>query len=907
MGSAERLPITKRGGSALVPPRAGDYNGLGMSFIGRKLRAPWIGALLAPAFLGAALLGACTVLPPVSDPVPEAASEALVEAQAYLRTNAPGRSALAREAARRAHGYAPDWVAPRRLLDDLDREDLLSVETLRAHLAALEEQPNDAGLHYLAGRLLGRDGGEHFRQALGLDPGLAWAHHGVAWEASAHGRFDRAVAREKAALSRARDTWERSYFTSALARFLAARGQRDEARALLQQRQTEDDVTPGDRVALGVQSVLLGLDTLERGARLAAYAEGLALLREAELTDAEVDRLVRRMRQVGSYEDGRELELLGALDMGGGAARDRWRAEVMLDRSPTPLALGLLERSFRERELMAPSGPLLRAARFAAAQFAPAVEAWLADLPGIVLQEEGLPSDPQLREVVHSVRRLAAEAQGSESPFGPPDRLAELGDALNDAGWFREARSVAGWLAASDLERGLAIERRALAGQELLESLRRLIYDMDLEPSQNVASASRRPNTSEDDRSTERSAVSSAGSAQPGRRIDDLDGLLTAMAPLFSRAHTALGGETDPERVRSALEHSPRLAYGPIGALIHPGPRFSETDQKVGRGTDGATVPGLAREMDRLSRFALVGQVLGGGGPDAAVLTRLEASRRSGEHLGVPWGGTVVWCEGADVLGRASRAGARISGAALHEGFWVDIDAVREDRAGWNALRRRFVTGDAEGDVARVERVLATRGLRIEPGSAKSKRQARRQTGALLDEGLRVRLAVLADRGEAGAEHLGLITLDELVDVTAVHEQGHLTDRSRFLPLGKNLGSALRLLIQAGLSPSGIVEQLEYRAQLIAMCSVDDPRIPLSQILDASELGLGGGTAHGAAYSDLLVDWIGVLGRAYDRAPEGWPELDPNHTLVHQLHWLGAERVREVSLALAQERGMVRD
>lgn len=872
------------------------------------------GALLGLCgLLGLALGPGCHSVPPPADPVPTEASAALGEAQVLLRSAGPAQpdaEVLAREAAERAARLAPDWVAPRRMLDDLDRTELLSVETLRRHLIERSATPDDAGLHYLVGRLRGRAGGDDFRRALELDPGLAWAHHGVAWDASARGRFDQAVARERSALARARDTWERSYFTSALARFLVARGQPDAARALLQERLTQAEVRPADRITLSVQAVLIGFDMLDRAVRYSSYARGLELLRDEELADAEVDRLVRRMRQVGSKDDPDELELQAALSSLGGSARDRWRAEILLDRSPTPLALGLLERSFEERSLSGPSGPLLRAARFAAAQFEPAVEGWLADLPTVVLDEDGLPRDARLREVVLRTRRLALDAKqgggdvdGTPTPFGPPERLAELGEALNDAGWFRESRSVAGWLAVHDLDRALAIETRALAGQELIESLRRLIYDLDLGPKRDVASASRRPTP--EGSSGAANAARADDAVRVVRRIDDLDDLLAAMAPLFSRANQSLGGETDVERVRTMLSHSPRMAYGPVGALIHPGPRFSATDQAQGRGTDGASVPGLAKEMDRLARFALVGQVLGGGGPDAAVLTRLSAVERTGTHLGVPWGGTVVWCEGADVLGRASRAGARISGAALHEGYWVDIDAVREDLRLWEALRRSFDSGDVDRDRARVERVLATRGLTVS-GSAKSRRQQRRSTTALLDESQRVRLAILEDRAEPG-EFLGHVDLDELVHVTAVHEEGHLTDRSRFLPLGKNLGGAFNFLVQAGFSPRGIVEQLEYRAQLVALCAARDPRIPLAQILDAAEPGGGSATAHGAAYRELFVDWLATLERLYDRDAGRFPELDAEHTLAHQLHHLDPERVREVSRALAKARGMARD
>src|SRR5690606_24947708 len=131
--------------------------------------------------------------------------------------------------------------------------------------------------------------------------------------------------------------------------------------------------------------------------------------------------------------------------------RDRWRADLLLDQRPSPLALGLLRRA----EDTARSAPLLRAARFAAGQFELGVEEWLADLPRVVVDEQGLPKDARLKSVVELGRALGHG--------GGADALARFGDALLEAGWFREARAVAARLAIEDLDRALALEDQAAA------------------------------------------------------------------------------------------------------------------------------------------------------------------------------------------------------------------------------------------------------------------------------------------------------------------------------------------------------------------------------------------------------------------------------------------------------------
>jgi hypothetical protein len=41
--------------------------------------------------------------------------------------------------------------------------------------------------------------------------------------------------------------------------------------------------------------------------------------------------------------------------------------------------------------------------------------------------------------------------------------------------------------------------------------------------------------------------------------------------------------------------------------------------------------------------------------------------------------------------------------------------------------------------------------------------------------------------------------------------------------------------------------------------------------------------------------------------PSNWPELSPDHTLLHQLQRLGPEKVRMLGLELARVEGLVAD
>jgi len=395
---------------------------------------------------------------------------------------------------------------------------------------------------------------------------------------------------------------------------------------------------------------------------------------------------------------------------------------------------------------------------------------------------------------------------------------------------------------------------------------------------------------------------SEAAAARYSTTVRDLHGMLNAMAPAVARSQSLLGGETDQERVARALARSPMLEYASVGAIVHPGPWFSEEDEERDLGIAGEPVPGLAALLAGLGRFGVFGQMSGGGGPDGTILQRVLAEEASGKHLGVPWSGTVVWCEGADLKSRAGRMGADISGAALHEGYWVDIDAVRREHLPWLLVQRDFLDG---GDEGRVARALESRGLALtEPAEDReARRRERRAAPTLLGEADRLRLAVLHDRRLQGVQG-DLVTLDEMLQVTAIHEEGHLCDRTRFLPLSENLFKALRFLVSAGFSPAEVAKKLEYRAQLVALCEAWDPRVPMVAVLRSAEGADTGPTPHAAAYRDLLGDLLRTLDREVYYRPDEWSEIDGGHVLAHQLHWLPPEKLRRLARILARQRGL---
>jgi hypothetical protein len=390
-----------------------------------------------------------------------------------------------------------------------------------------------------------------------------------------------------------------------------------------------------------------------------------------------------------------------------------------------------------------------------------------------------------------------------------------------------------------------------------------------------------------------------AAQRRPGMR--SLVDLLASCAAPIARANAIIGGETDEERLRAWLVASPLIDYAGLASIVHPGPAFSKEDEKSGLGKQGSEVPGFAEVLARLGRFGIFGQ-MAGSEPDGTILNRVHIEQRQGKHLGVPWHGTVAYCEGADLKSRAGRLGAEISGAALHEGYWVDVDSLRRELGPWREFERRFFRGQPPELVALA---LSTRGiaLTIPKQRSEERRRERKDVSILLGEADRLRLAVLAGRKQEHPDQPG-IELDELLEITSTHEQGHLCDRTRFLPLSHHWLRALGLLAKCGFNPERVSRRLEYRAQLVSLCSSTDPRLPLVAVLRSAESTGGEVTPHAAAYRELLADLLDILDRDLEHKPGDWPEIDPDYVLAHQLHRLGPESVRRLARELAKREGL---
>jgi hypothetical protein len=824
-----------------------------------------------------ALLAACSSLRGHSPRVPTAEAlaafdEARAFERAYALEPAPELDARIVAALERAAAADPLWIAPRRLLDERAVREFEGPQVLAGHRARLAARDARALDFYLAGRLEGARGVERFEYAALLENDLPWPHHALSVEADLRGRRVEASLHARRAFERASCGYERALFGRRLAALIASTSAdtRGEARLVLERVLAAGELDEHSRIETEYDLALFELDLREPPPIVEiGYRRALGLVASGHTTRSETLRLLLALgiARQGRSNEAWVLDVEGALRRHPVYANDGLLRDALLGDDTGRVFARV--RGAPERQ---PWDALL--VELESGDARRGVERWLAELPRAVLSEDdGLPRDDRLRTFAALALRGATSAGAR----------ADLAAAAFDAGLFDEAaalaRGVSRDASATVVASARRTERRALAARALLAEIDGLLAAVlgdgvawDL-----VAPPTPLPATVPQDLA--------------------LAGVLEHVGALVERYWDLL--EFVGPHPRADVAASPTLRFGPFGAVVVPGPIFSQRDAELGLGAAGARVPGLAAVMDLLGRTALIGEPPFGT-VDGTVLRRLWFEERNGEHLGLPWSGLVILCDGVESAGSRSRAGLEISGAALHEGYWIDVGAERRRLAVWRAAQRRLDERGAPWfEELRGEFLLAT-----DVGAGGDPTRARTQLSPSLGASNLVRLALLAERRAAAPEAEELVTLDDLLEVVSVHEEGHLCDRTRFLPLTRDPLGVIALAASEGFAPLAIERRLEYRAELTALACVSEPRLVLIELLEAHEVDARGPTVHAHAYSDLLADFLEEWNREL-LAREPDPRLAPGCDLLHQLHVLSADEVRAIALRLAEREGLV--
>ncbi len=305
-------------------------------------------------------------------------------------------------------------------------------------------------------------------------------------------------------------------------------------------------------------------------------------------------------------------------------------------------------------------------------------------------------------------------------------------------------------------------------------------------------------------------------------------------------------------------------SYFPLGSILDP---------STGAG-------GLPAWFTSRGRFAVFGRRTFGR-PDGIVLRTLSRKPIEGEILGRPFRGEVVLGDSREISPSRGGAGGDIAGAAVFDGYFVDLDAVR-GRAGEiarlierHAPRREAVFSDPlppcahEADLLSIDEPLA------------------------LEEKLLLRAS---ERRQGG-------WIERVLETVETHERAHLADAASLLPVGSHLLAVVGLLFRGGVSPSGVEAILEARAELSTLAASGETEIVLAGMVGAVE-SPGSRDPHAVGYRGVLEDLVRRI-RARRRSDrEDWPGFRDDRNVYQQLDLVPAVVLREEARVLALEEGV---
>lgn len=295
----------------------------------------------------------------------------------------------------------------------------------------------------------------------------------------------------------------------------------------------------------------------------------------------------------------------------------------------------------------------------------------------------------------------------------------------------------------------------------------------------------------------------------------------------------------------------------------------------------GAESHPLVRYFDRFNHYLMIGQRAGG--PSEAILCeRLVFERRASRPR---FGRTVAhrYVLGHHVKVRSFRESLdqNLGGVTVGLEFFVNMDFVQRWRRAVLGTWRRFSDPEAKADLFHDEALPA----------------ADREAALALDTPLDVKRRLFFRFCESAGPDAH--DVERYVEMVRTHEEGHILDAERYLPVTWNLWRSLGLFFENGLSAGAIEGHLEGNAELTALAEGPSPLLSLSQIvgfLPARDAA----PPHSIGYYDVARR---ICAEIYDH-PDRYPGIDRSRVILQQLDRLTPEELRTLGRELATERNM---
>jgi len=358
--------------------------------------------------------------------------------------------------------------------------------------------------------------------------------------------------------------------------------------------------------------------------------------------------------------------------------------------------------------------------------------------------------------------------------------------------------------------------------------------------------------------------------------------LLEVMRNYFENLYRTFKKGGDVGNLEDALRDFSRYARLNAG-VDDPGPLPVKTFSLIGAvlDRDEAETHPLGRYFERFNHYFILGQ-RGGSPPEAMISGRLY------EEQGVTrprFGRTVphrfILAYHVRVRSYRESLDQNLGGVTIGRELFVNLDFIHHWRGQVLKTYRDFSRPDMRAD------------LFHDPAESAASRSEALDTSNPLATKQRIYYLYCRDAGEKAGD------VATFLDMVRTHEEGHILDAERYLPILSNLWRVLGLALKGGFSTRTVEGHLEGNAEATAMAEGPAPRLSLAQLigfLPSPESA----PPHSLGYHGIVSR---IVEEVYDDA-ERYPQVDRNRNILQQLHLLEPQTLRRLARQIAGERHM---
>jgi len=289
----------------------------------------------------------------------------------------------------------------------------------------------------------------------------------------------------------------------------------------------------------------------------------------------------------------------------------------------------------------------------------------------------------------------------------------------------------------------------------------------------------------------------------------------------------------------------------------------------------------LIRYFDRFNHYFLLGQ-RAGGPPEALICARLcEEDEVMRPRFGRRVPHRYVLGHHVKVRSFRESLDQNLGGVTIGREFFLNMDFIHRWRRNVLETHEKFSAPELKGDLFHDEAMPA----------------ASREEALDIDSPLATKLRLYYLYCEEAGARAGDPTV--FIEMVRTHEEGHVLDADRYLPVMSNLWRVLSLAVSNGFSPLAVEAYLEGNAESTALAEGPAPRLSVAQLIGFLPSSRSA-PPHSLGYYDVVKR---IVEEIYDDR-KGFPEIDRKRNVLQQLPRVPPEKLRALGRMVARERNL---